>query len=214
MIKPKSSKAKSRRLFQIIQQQTTEPGSFNIHHGRSASLILLTQSEPNLKPIDFFELKTRETPREIIEADFPSVGKLPLSGGWGYNMATACVIDMYDACVDPKVPFNGVAIEYLFAEKRLFEELIVFRPKGQQYCNIDKRRILQRLDSVDDRTYDVLVFEVTAFLKKDFDFLKEIYEGPNGVINQDFDHKSHDALHQSLMRSGTREYWFDITSFF
>ena len=83
----------------------------------------------NLKPIDFFDLKTRETPREIIEADFPRLGKLPISGGWGYGQPTACFIDKDDPCVDPNMPFDGVAIEHVFAERRLYEEQIVFRPK-------------------------------------------------------------------------------------
>jgi hypothetical protein len=183
-------------------------------HDRPAPPRLVARTELASKPIDFFDLKTQETPREIIEADFPSVGKLPISGGWGYDQATACIIDKDDPCVDPTVPFNGVAIEYLFAEKRLFEELIVFRPRGHQYCHIEKRRIMQRLTQLDGRTYDVLVFEVTAFREDDFNFLKETYEGPNGFINPDFDRQAHEELHRSLMRRGTREYWFDITSFF
>lgn len=183
-------------------------------HNRPEPPMLLAQTEPNLKPIDFFDLKTLETPREIIEADFPSVGKLPISGGWGYDLATACVIDRNDPRVDPTVPFNGVAIEYIFAEKRLYEELIVFRPRGHQYCHIDKRLISHSVKQVDARTYDVLVFEVTALREDDFNFLKEIYEGPNGYTNPEFDRQAHEALHSSMMRNGTREYWFDITSFF
>lgn len=167
-----------------------------------------------MKAIDFFDLKTQETPRDIIEADFPSVGKLPISGGWGYDQATACVIDNNDPCVDPSLPFNGVAIEYTFAEKRLYEELIVFRPNGQRYSLIDKHLIQQSLRQVDDRIYDVLIFEVTALWDEDFNFLKQAYEGPNGVSNPDFDHKAHEALHRSMIRSGIREYWFDITSFY
>ena len=74
--------------------------------------------------------------------------------------------------------------------------------------------MMQSLHRVDDRTYDVLSFEVTAFREEDFDFLKELYEGPNGIINPDFDRTAHGALHRSMMRSGMREYWFDITSFY
>jgi hypothetical protein len=185
-----------------------------MHHDRPAPPKLVTRTEPASKPIDFFDLKTQKTPREILEADFPSVGRLPISGGWGYDQATACIIDKDDPYVDPTVPFNGVAIEYLFAEKRLYEELIIFRSKGHKYYHIDKQRIMQRLLHVDGRNYDVLVFEVTAFIENDFNFLKEAYEGPNGIINPDFDRQAHEELHRSLMRRGTREYWFDITSFY
>lgn len=69
-------------------------------HNRPEPPTLLAQTEPNLKPIDFFDLKTLETPREIIEADFPSVGRLPISGGWGYGQATACNISYRTATAE------------------------------------------------------------------------------------------------------------------
>jgi hypothetical protein len=110
--------------------------------------------------------------------------------------------------------FDGVAIEHVFAEKRLYEELIVSRPSGKKYSNIEKRLSRQSLHRVDSRMYDVWVFDVTAFREQDLDFLRATFEGPNGISNPDFDRAGHAKLHQSLMRGGSRQYWFDIISFF
>ena len=35
---------------------------------------------------------TKETPREILEADNPSVGNIPISGGWGYTQEDCVII--------------------------------------------------------------------------------------------------------------------------
>jgi len=167
-----------------------------------------------MREIDFFDLESKETPREILESDFPRLGKLPFNGGWGYNKATACVIDKNDPSVDPELPFDGVYLEYLFAEYRVYEELIVFRPKGHQYAGIHRQLMGQKTLGIEGRLYDVLNFQISAFREEDFDRLKAIYEGPDGARNSSFDTKAHEALHNSLLHTGMREYWFDITSFF
>lgn len=162
--------------------------------------------------IDFFNLETKESPREILETDFPRLGPLPIKGGWGYNQSTACVIDRGDPTVDHDVPFDGVAIERIFAEYRLYEELIIFRPRGQKYSGIQHTISNQRLLEIEGRRYDVLTFQVAAFPEADFNRLKSTYEGPNGFRNPSFDAHAHEELHKSLMHAGNREYWFDITS--
>jgi len=167
-----------------------------------------------MQQIDFFNLNTRETPREILESDFPRIGKLPIKGGWGYSQATACVIDRSDAVVEPGVPFDGVALEYVFAEYRIYEELIIFRPKGEKYAHIRRELKSQALSSHGGKYYDHLTFQVWAFREEDFEWLKAKYEGPDGVRNPDFDVEAHNALHTSRLHTGIREYWFDITSFY
>ena len=103
---------------------------------------LQTDNKPNNSPLlalPFIDLKTAETPRAILEADFPRLAPLPIKGGWGYSRETACVIDKHDPSVDQNRPFNGVSYEYLFAEYRLYEELIVFKPRGEQFAGIKHR---------------------------------------------------------------------------
>jgi len=164
--------------------------------------------------INFIDLVTKESPKEILETDFPRLGKLPIRGGWGYNQATACIIDKNDRSVEPGVPFDGVSFEYLFAEYRIYEELIIFQPVGHKFAGIRKNLTEQKTLKFADRHFDVLKFEVTAFREKDYERLKSIYEGPKGIQSSSFDDEAHQALHNSLLRSGFREYYFDITSFF
>lgn len=166
----------------------------------------------NMRKIEFFNLVTKETPREILEADFPRLAPLPISGGWGYDQSGACILINPNREVDPTAQFDWAGLEYVFAEYRLYEELIIFRPAEQKYAGIDFQLSSQRTIALDRRRYDVLKFSVTAFLKDDFERLRAAYEGPSGAANPDFDHDAHASLHNSLCCSAEREYWFDVTN--
>jgi hypothetical protein len=159
-------------------------------------------------------ISTSETPREIITADFPSVGELPISGGWGYSMEDACVIDKHDPVVDPGAPFDGVGVERVFVEKRIYEEMIIFRPEGHQFSGISWELQEQRTVHEGGRDYDHLVFEVKALRDADWEELKAEWEGPDGFMNPDFDREAHMRKKEEKTLTFTREYWFDITSFF
>ena len=135
-------------------------------------------------------------------------------GGWGYCAETACIIDRDDPRLPRGIPFDGVSIEYVFAEYRLYEELIVFRPREQRYAGIRFEPNRQALRTIDGRTFDVLTWTVTAFRECDFDRLKAEFEGPHGVASPDFDIEAHRRLRNSLMLTAVRHTWFDITSFF
>ena len=136
----------------------------------------------------------------------PSLGNLPIKGGWGYSQATACLIDKNDPTVDPGRPFNGVEIEYVFTEYRLYEELIIFRPAGQKYAGIRSKLTSQCLFSHERRHYDHLFFQIQAFREEEFDWLKSIYECPKGIKNPNFDAKAQAEFHNSRLHTGTREY--------
>ena len=85
------------------------------------------------KPI----IRSRETPRQIIFEDYKSLdGELPIAGGWGYTQADAAIIDKNDPVVIEGLPFDGVGIEYIFVEKRIYEELIIFKLLGEPYAGI------------------------------------------------------------------------------
>ncbi|MBL0423446.1 hypothetical protein JI739_24145 [Ramlibacter sp. AW1] len=128
-----------------------------------------------------------------MSEDFPRLGELPIKGGWGYSVDDAIIIDVNDPAVDRATPFNGVALEYVLVDKRLFEELIIFREKGDRYVNIEKRLVNQRLFTTEDKTYDHLVFDVTAIPE----WAEQMPVEPQEKARVFF-------------RS---EFWFDITSF-
>lgn len=160
-------------------------------------------------------VSSNESPRKILAEDFKSLGgELPIQGGWGYTIEDACIIDKKDPVVDAKMPFDGIGIEYVFVEKRIYEEMIIFRPKGEKFSGIHWNLIEQGLINDKSRSFDKLIFEITAFPEKDWDELIAEYEGPFGYCDPNFDLTAHEKKRQARMIKLTREFWFDITSFY
>jgi hypothetical protein len=166
-----------------------------------------------MEPLD--TITSKESPREIITEDFKSLhGGLPIRGGWGYTQSDACIIDKNDPLVDPTRPFDGIAVEYLFVEKRIYEEMIIFRPDGEKFSGISWRLQEQGLYGEADRVFDKLVFEITAFRDEDWEELEAEFEGPQGNGAPDFDIEAHNKKREEKMVRFTRDFWFDITSFY
>lgn len=171
--------------------------------------------EAAVKEIVIERLATRESPREIFVQDFKSIGELPIHGGWGYSKEDAVIIDKDDPIVPPGRSFDGIGIEHVFVEKRIYEELIIFRPAGWKHLGIGWERIEQRLVvGDDDRKYDVLRFDVTAFPEAEWEALKTEWEESDYGQSPDFDHEAHQSKREAAMVHYVAEYWFDITSFF
>ena len=160
-------------------------------------------------------IHSNEAPRQIIFEDYKSLdGELPITGGWGYTKDDAVIIDKNGPVVPKGVPFYGVGIEYIFVEKRIYEELIIFRLLGEPYAGIRWELIEQRLESHDGRDYDVLNYEVTAFSEPDWNELKDEWESNNYFNDSLEGFQAHQEKRESKMISYKTEYWFDITSFF
>jgi hypothetical protein len=160
-------------------------------------------------------IATNESPRKILAADFKSLrGELPIRGGWGYTREDACIIDKNDPVVDPSLPFDGVGLEYLFVEKRIYEEMIIARREGDEFSGIEWT--LQEQNLIDDagRKYERLLFDITAFHHNDWEELKSEFEGAQGCDHPDFDLEAHKKKRQNKMMRFTKEFWFDITSFY
>jgi hypothetical protein len=65
-----------------------------------------------------------------------------------------------------------------------------------------------------DRHFDRLLFEITAFPEADWNRLRNEYEGPLGFRSAGFDLEAHKRKRDEAMIRFTREFWFDITSFY
>ncbi|MCF8067444.1 MAG: hypothetical protein K9L30_02550 [Desulfobacterales bacterium] len=160
-------------------------------------------------------IRSEETPREIITMDFKLLkGELPISGGWGYSKEDAVIIDKNDPVVPTGMPFDGVGIEYIFVEKRIYEELIIFRSGSNQFSGIKWNRIKQELISDGDRKFDVLFFDVTAIPDTDWEQLKSEWKSNNGFQESQSALDAHIEKRNSKTVHYQTEYWFDITSFF
>ena len=160
-------------------------------------------------------IRSVETPREIIAADFKSIPKeLPISGGWGYSKEDAVVIDKYDPVVPKGMPFDGVGIEYIFVEKRIYEELIIFQPEGSRYSGIKWNLLKQQTINDGNKQYDVLSFEVTAIPDADWEELRSEWEENDGFQTSQSTSEAHMEKRNSKTEDYITEYWFDITSFY
>jgi hypothetical protein len=162
-----------------------------------------------------YPIQSEESPRDILAADFKSLrGGLPIGGGWGYTQSDACVIHKNYPLVDASHPFDGIGVEYVFVEKRIYEEMIVFRPEGQQFSGIRWDLIEQNLVHNEGKYFDKLIFEITAFQDCDWEELKTEFEGQQGYRSSRFSAEAHEKKRQEKMVRFTREFWFDITSFY
>ncbi len=99
-------------------------------------------------------------------------------------------------------------------EKRNFEEFIICRHPGERFSGIRWQQTMVNTLQVGEKVYDHLTVEVTAFKEEDWDQFMAELEGPFGRSHPDFDFEAFDQKNcQKLMRF-TREFWFDITSFY
>jgi len=156
-------------------------------------------------------LLTREPPRQIIFEDFKI--DLPIKGGWGYSFDSACIIDKTDPTVSKVMPFDGVGIEYVFVEKRIYEEMIIFRGDHEKYAgirwNLDKQELLFN----NDKPHDKLIFNVIGFADEVWDELTSRFEeiqksGRLELIDE------LNAYRESKACRFTKEFYFDISSFY
>jgi hypothetical protein len=157
------------------------------------------------------QLITKESPRQIIFEDFKI--DLPIKGYWGYDIESACIIDRNDSTISQEMPFNGVAVEYVFVEKRIYEEMVIFRGDDEKYSGIRWDLDKQELLFVNDKPYDKLVFNVVGFTDTVWDELTSRFEaiqksGKLELINELDAYKESEALRL------VREFYFDITSFY
>jgi hypothetical protein len=156
-------------------------------------------------------LFTRETPRQIILEDFKI--DLPITGGWGYDFESACVIDKNDPTVNQTIPFNGVSIEYIFVEKRIYEEMIIFREANEKFSGIRWDLEKQELLFQNEKPYDKLTFKVIGFSDEVWDELTRRFEDLKNKGQLDLLPEL-DAYRNSKAYRFTREYYFDISSFY
>lgn len=157
------------------------------------------------------QLLTKESPRQIIFEDFKI--DLPIAGGWGYDFESACVIDKNDSTVSQAIPFNGVSIEYVFVEKRIYEEMIIFREAHEKFSGIRWELEKQELLFQRDKPYDKLIFNVVGFTDEVWTELTTRFEGLKNTGKLELLPEL-DAYRESKAYKFVREYYFDITSFY
>lgn len=149
-------------------------------------------------------------PKSVYESIFRSVGTFPISGGWGYSMDNACVIE-------PNLhvgtsPFDGYSWEKVITEKRIFLELITTRAEGEDFNKLQWNMVSQALVSESDKKYDKLIYTVSGIPTTAWKALEEKANSAqrDGLPLDMRWIKDAEAERQYF----STEYWFDITNFF
>lgn len=154
-------------------------------------------------------------PQVLLSRKYKSQPALPIRGGWGYSQEDAVVIDRAHPAAANFQPFNGVEIERIFIQLRLWEELIGTRPPGQQHLGCTFKLIKQSLVGGEDgKKYDLMECAITALPDHVWEELKAEWEGPNGFRSPDFDEDDHVRRRDAATVHYVGQYWFEISSFF
>ena len=158
-------------------------------------------------------------PKMILENHFgddnPIIKELPIRGGWGYSKDDACLIDKNDPILaNSSRPFNGYAIENVFVKLRTDEELLEASHFIDSYILLNLERKSQSLIIDNGRKFDRLTFEVEAVLQSNVMALRKLLdEAREADLDDDQEEEISQKIDEKTVRM-TREFWFDITSFY
>ena len=147
---------------------------------------------------------------QVLAEDFPQdCLNLPISGGWGYTQSDAIVF-VRDKFPNPAAT-NFVSLEYHIAQKVIYEELIVTRPKDYRFSGITLDLKMQSLIDDHTRKYDHLALSIGCWSDWHWEQLKDEWEKNDFGKRAGFDLKAHDAKRDASQVRYDREFWFDIT---
>ncbi len=158
-------------------------------------------------------VRTDDARSKVLAADFPrDCSNLPISGGWGYSQADAIAFVRHRFAIPAAADF--VPLEYHVAQKIIYEELIIFRPKVYQFSGITKTLKKQFLFEGDGKKYDCLEFLISCWSDWHWDQLKREWEANDFGMRPGFDREAHAAKRESSRVQYEREFWFDISDVF
>jgi hypothetical protein len=149
--------------------------------------------------------------RQVLSEDYPrDCASLPISGGWGYTQPEAIVF-VRRQFPRPSAP-DFVGLEYHIAQKIIYEELIIFRPRDDMFSGIDVKLKSQQLVAKAERKYDCLELAITCWSDFHWNSLKKEWE--DNYERADFDMEGHLEKRETVKIEYERQLWFDITDVF
>jgi hypothetical protein len=177
--------------------------------GWDASPELMEKIRASIKPV-----RTDQSLRLVLAEDFPSdCANLPIAGGWGYVRDDPIIFMRNEFPPIPPRP-DFVSLEHHIAQKIIYEELIIFRQKGDRFSGINLKPFEQRLLEFQGRNYDNLHFAVTCWSDRHWEQLKREWEENDFGFFPKFDREAHSSKRDASQVTYNREFWFDITEVF
>jgi hypothetical protein len=146
--------------------------------------------------IEFKALENISNIKEVISDIFDIT--LDISGGWGYDANSSLIINSLD------MPTNQFL--NLFAMVRANMEMNITLDKDSRYSGINISLKEQKNIDIDDKSYQVVSFEITAMNEKIYKaFISEYKENSN---KDGFDLSNHFKRRDESRITRVVDYWF------
>ncbi len=118
--------------------------------------------------IEFKQIELTNSIQTVIKEIFNV--DLSISGGWGYDNSSATIIEKLN------IPISQFA--QMFATMRVNIEMNIILEEGSRYSGINLNLENSKEFNVNDKTYDVFSFKVTAMKENTYtNFIKEYKDG-------------------------------------
>lgn len=131
----------------------------------------------------------------------------PKRGEWGYTTEDAVIFERPPS----SLPIDYVAWEWIFAEKRVYSECIVFRPPNDRFSGIKWKLQKQRLLDIANRKIDELTFAIQMLADNDFEELKNDWEKNDCFFGDPRRQEEHIQRRSDLTYWYTSVFFFDVT---
>jgi hypothetical protein len=155
-------------------------------------------------------VRTDASLSKVLAEDFPrDCSRLPVSGGWGYTKSDAIAFVRNQFQIPGAIDF--VSLEHFIAQKIIFEELIIFRPKEARFSGINLKLNAQHLIEDDHLKYDHLEFGITCWSDYHWNLLKAEWEENDFGMRPGFDGEAHASKRKASEIKYERDFWFEIT---
>ncbi len=135
-------------------------------------------------------------PGDILKTD-------AVSGGWGYTMRDAAVIQ------------GGIPGEHAFIEFRIGEELrYLEKSSGIKLVYVDHNKFAQELIREGNDSYDFLSVQIEVIPEADWDQLKADWESHGGYKKDRKGRRNHENWRESRTIRFTEHFWFNVNALF
>lgn len=155
------------------------------------------------------QLNDDSFPRDLLPLHFRSISDgIPINGGWGYSPGDAVIIGENDSLELGWQPFDSQALQFLFVELRIQEELVCSCNENERCTDIRWNLLEEKSVYSDGIEFAVMTFEVSAITEKNHALLKAEYA--QGIASTAIDEEKYWKKHSGLRIRYVTDYWFHI----
>ncbi len=148
--------------------------------------------------VSFEKIKSDGNLREIIKAAFDA--DFPVDGGWGYDKASATIIEHSD------LPMTQV--EHTIASMRTHLEMNMTLDEDLRYGGINLNEVKREAVQDSAHKYHKVTYEITAIKEKEYNAFVDEYK--EGYGKSGFDLSEYFARRKAATLHRKEIYWFEL----